>query len=161
MQAAYTLIDDETLDRLLELDGDSLIAALEELETGAAPTAYIDKLWDGLHFLLTGFPTSEPIEGDPLSEAVVGVHVIDEDDYVACTEADELASVIAALAAVDLDRISSSVDFTSFAAAGVTPNIWSDSPAALRSELSDALALLLDIHRRADAAGQHLLVSII
>lgn len=161
MQAAYTLIDDETLDRMLELDGDSLVAQLEALESGGAATVYIDKLWDGLHFLLTGAPASDPIEGDPLSEAVVGVHVIDEDDYVACTELDELAAVISALEAVDLDRVLSSVDFAAFDRAGVTPNIWSDPPARLRSELSDAMALLLDIHRRAASEERHLLVSII
>ena len=32
----------------------------------------IDKMWDALHFLLTGKSASEPIEDNLISEAIVG-----------------------------------------------------------------------------------------
>jgi len=160
MRAAYTLIDDETLDRLLELDVSDLVSALEDLETSDAVTVYLDKLWDGVHFLLTGVSASHPIDEDPLSEAVVGVHVVAEDDYIGCTEADELAPIISALEGVDLSAALENADFAEFRRAEVTPSIWSDDPSRLRTELADAVALLLDVHRRAAAAERHLLVSI-
>lgn len=161
MQAAYSLIDDEMLDGLLELDGQDLIDALEALETGDSVTVYVDKLWDGLHFLLTGMPASDPIDEDPLSEAVVGVHVVDDEDYVGCTELDELGPIISALEGFDLDAALKSADFAEFSRAGVTPSIWTGEPSGLRDELADAFALVLDAHRRAAAAERHLLVSIL
>lgn len=162
LQAAYTLVDEETLDRLVGLEPGALGEALEELEEAGAETAYLDKMWDGLHFLLTGEPASSPIEDDRLSEAVVGVHAFDgEDAYVGCSEADELAPIIAALEAVELDALLESADFEAFGRAELYPEIWTDEPAVLRRELSAAYAALLTVHRRAAATRSHLIVSIL
>ncbi|WP_257425247.1 YfbM family protein [Nocardioides carbamazepini] len=161
MQAAYTLVDEATLDRLVASDPGELGAALEALEADGAPTVYLDKLWDGLHFLLTGATAAAPIEGDPLSEAVVGVHVFEAEDYVGCTEHDELPAVVAALEAVDLPTLLADARFASFAAADVYPRIWSGDAATLRAELAEAFGALLDLHRAAWTAGQHVVVSIL
>ena len=160
LQAAYIRIDDATLDRLVGLDPEGLVDAVDELEERGTPTTYLDKLWDGLHFALTGAPASSPGEGDPLSEAVVGVHTFDSDDFVGCTEHDELAAIVAALEVLDLDAVLERLDFGAFAAADVYPDIWSGDPAGLRRELAEAFSLLLQAHRAAAAAGQHLLVTI-
>ncbi|MDQ0152864.1 uncharacterized protein DUF1877 [Fusobacterium naviforme] len=48
----------------------------------------IDKMWDALHFLLTGKSASEPIEDDVISEAIVGQFNIYEEDYIAGTKSD-------------------------------------------------------------------------
>lgn len=160
MQAAYTLVDEETLDRLVGLDPAGLGDALDALEESGAPTTYLDKLWDGLHFLLTGVSASEPREGDPLSEAVVGVHVFDAEVYAGCTEADELAAVVAALEAVDLAGLLAAADLASYDGAGVYPRTWTADPDGLRAELAEAFGMLLEVHRAALAAGQHLVVSI-
>lgn len=160
MRAAYTLIDEGTLDRLVSLSPEILVSTLEDLEQSGAPTTYLDKAWDGLHFLLTGVSAGAPREDDPLSEAVVGVHAFGGEDFVGCTEHDELDTIIAALDAVDLDGLLDHADFTAFAAAGIYPNAWNDDPATLRAELSDAFAELHAVHRRAADAGQHLAISI-
>ncbi|WGX99446.1 DUF1877 family protein [Nocardioides sp. L-11A] len=161
MQAAYTLVDEATLDRLVASAPEELGAALEALEAGGAPTVYLDKLWDGLHFLLTGASAGTPIAGDPLSDAVVGVHVFEAEDYVGCTEHDELSVVVAALEAVDLPAALADARFDSFTAADVYPRIWSGDPAALRAELAEAFGVLLEVHRAALAGGQHVVVSIL
>ncbi|MDQ6522492.1 DUF1877 family protein [Nocardioides sp. LHD-245] len=161
MQAAYTLVNEATLDRLVASAPDELGAALEALEAGGAPTVYLDKLWDGLHFLLTGASASSPIAGDPLSEAVVGVHVFEAEDYVGCTEHGELPAVVAALEAIDLPSVLTGADFASFAAADLYPRIWSGDAAALRAELAEAFVGLLEVHRAAQAGGQHVVVSIL
>jgi len=161
IQAAYTQVDEPTLDRLVTLPPDQLADALEALETAGAPTVYLDKLWDGLHFLLTGRSASTPIDGDPLSEAVVGVHVFEGEDYVGCTEHDELPGIIAALEAVDLPALLATTRFETFAAAEVYPAIWTEDPERLGAELAEAFGLLVDVHRAARAARGHLVVSIL
>ncbi|MCG8153586.1 DUF1877 family protein [Pimelobacter simplex] len=160
MQAVYVQVDEETLDRLVELDPDDLPDALDELEERGEPT-YLDKAWDGLHFLLTGVSASSPREGDPLSEAVVGVHVLDADTYAGCTEADELPAVVAALEAVDVAALLAAADFTAYDAAGIYPRTWTADADGLRAELAEAFALLHAAHRAALAAGRHLVVSIL
>ena len=160
MRAAYTLIDEGTLDRLVSLSPEVLLSTLEELEEAGAPTVYVDKMWDGLHFLLTGAPASAPRADDPLSEAVVGVHAFGGEDFVGCTENDELDPIIEALDAVDLDETLARIDFAAFAAARVYPNIWTDDPAQLRAELTDAFAELRRAHQQAADAEHHLVISI-
>ena len=160
MRAAYTLIDEGTLDRLVSLSPEVLLSTLEELEEAGAPTVYVDKMWDGLHFLLTGVSASAPREDDPLSEAVVGVHAFGGDDFVGCTENDELEPIIDALDAVDLDEALAKVDFAAFTSARVYPNIWTDDPAQLRAELTDAFAELRRVHQQAADAQRHLVISI-
>ncbi len=161
MQAAYMLVDEETLDRLVDLDPDDLLAALSELEEQGAATFYLDKTWDGLHFLLTGRSASRPREGDPLSEAVVGVHALEGDDYVGVTEVSELAPVLTALDGFDLDRALLKADFASYDAAGLYPRMWTSDAAGLRAELAAAYALVVEAHRTAAARGRHLVVSIV
>ncbi|KRC46101.1 MULTISPECIES: YfbM family protein [unclassified Nocardioides] len=160
LQAAYTRIDEATLDRLTDLDPDHLVDEIDRLEEGGAPTTYLDKMWDGLHFALTGVPASAPIEGDRLSEAVVGVHAFDSDDFIGCTEAGELTAIVTALEAVDIDAVLARQDFAAFAAAEVYPSVWGEDPVRLRADLAEAFALLVEAHRAAASAGDHLLVTI-
>lgn len=161
IQAAYTRVDEATLDRLVEMEPSTLAAAVEKLEDDGAPTVYLDKMWDGLHFLLTGVSAGAPIEDNKLSEAVVGVHVFDSDDFIGCTELDELPQIIAALEGVDITELLDEVDFSTFAQADLYPNTWADDRAALVIELTQAFTALLDVHRDCLVAGTHLIVSIL
>lgn len=160
MRAAYTLVDELTLDRLVSLAPEVLVSTLEDLESGGSPTVYLDKMWDGLHFLLTGVSAASPRDDDPLSESVVGVHVFGGEDFVGCTENDELQTIIEALESLDRDEVIGAADFTAFAKAGIYPNIWDDDPATLRRELTEAWDALASVHRRAAAEGHHLVISI-
>ncbi|MCK2037821.1 YfbM family protein [Microbacterium sp. SSW1-49] len=160
MRAAYTLVDERTLDRLVSLAPEVLVSTLEELESGGSPTVYLDKMWDGLHFLLTGVSAATPRDDDPLSESVVGVHVFDGEDFVGCTENDELQTIIEALESLDRDEVIGGADFAAFAEAGIYPNVWDDDPDVLRRELTDAWDALASVHRRAADEGHHLVISI-
>jgi len=93
--ANYMRVDDATL------DSDDLVERIDALEEAGAPVYSMDKMWDILHFVLTGKSASEPIDGDPLSEAVVGVHVFDGDDFIAATQADELPRILQAMDDLD------------------------------------------------------------
>lgn len=161
IRAAYTTVDTVELDRLVGLDPDDLVDAVEALESSSGATLELDKMWDGLHFLLTGASAGSPIDGDPLSEAVVGVHVFDSEDFVGCTEVDELPAIVAALEGVPLASLLEAADFAVFGRAKLYPNIWSDEREVLSAELTEAFTGLLAFHRSAMAAQRHVLVSIL
>lgn len=147
MLGQYVMVDEDTLERMMEMDGAELLGTLEKLVEGGSEHYDIDKLWEELHVALSGVSASEPIDGDPLSEAVVGVHVFEveeEDGFFACTEQDELEDIIAAMQQVDLDKLE-------------TGNI----DAALRQQVKSEFSGLLDFYRKAEAAGMHVIFSVV
>lgn len=160
IQAVYLSVDDAVLQRLAEAPAEELFDLVEELEEAGCPQVGLGKLWDGLHFLLTGVSASSPIEGNPLSEAVVGVQVFDGEDFIACTRNDELPAIIAALDAVSIDDVLASADFARFRKAGLYPKIWTDDPAQLKAELEEAFRELRDFYHVCATGQRHVLVSI-
>ena len=104
MRAEYMMIDEETLIPLIKLEEEELSNRLLEIEESEKfPSVGIDKSWDLLHYYLTGVSASNPIEGEKLSEAVVGVHVMSyESEFISCTENKELPDIIAALENFDI-----------------------------------------------------------
>lgn len=147
MRGQYVLADEDTLERMMGMDGSELMNTLEKLIEGGSEHYDIDKLWEELHIALTGVSASEPIDGDPLSEAVVGVHVFEveeEDGFFACTEQDELEDIIAAMQQVDLDKLETG---------GVEE--------ALRQQVKSEFSGLLDFYRKAEAAGKHVIFSVV
>lgn len=160
IQAVYLSVDDAALERLAEAPAEELPDLVEELEEADCPQVGLDKLWDGLHFLLTGVSASSPIEGNPLSEAVVGVQVFDCEDFIACTRNNELPAIIAALDAVSINESLAVADFARFRKARLYPKIWTDNPVQLKAELEVAFRELRDFYRVCAATQRHVLVSI-
>lgn len=160
IQAVYLSVDDATLKRLAEAPAEALLDLVEELEAADCTQVGLDKMWDGLHFLLTGVSASSPIEGNPLSEAVVGVQVFDCEDFVACTRSRELPVIISALDAVVIEKTLAAVDFARFRKARLYPKIWSDDPTQLKTELEEAFQELRDFYRVCATAQRHVIVSI-
>ena len=165
MLGEYVMVDEETLDRMMEMDGAGLLDTLEKLVEGGSGRYEIDKLWDGLHHLLTGVSASEPIEGDPLSEAIVGVHVFEleeEEGFFACTEHDELDAIIQAMIKLDFDGLKPGF------AEGVSrnPHVYPSSGGeagkeALWQELKQDFTALLAFYEQALAAGKHVIFSVV
>ncbi|ETT59159.1 hypothetical protein C173_28326 [Paenibacillus sp. FSL R7-277] len=146
MLGQYVMVDEDTLERMMEMDGSELMNTLEKLIEGGSEYYDIDKLWEELHLALTGVSASEPIEGDPLSEAVVVVHVFEveeEDGFFACTEQDELEDIIAAMQQVDFDQLK-------------TDGVAEELRAALKVEFAG----LLDFYGKALAGGKHVIFSV-
>ncbi|WP_342478590.1 DUF1877 family protein [Paenibacillus sp. FSL H7-0350] len=147
MLGQYVMVNEDTLEQMMEMDGAELLGTLEKLIEGGSEHYDIDKLWEELHVALTGVSASEPIDGDPLSEAVVGVHVFEveeEDGFFACTEQDELEGIITAMQQVDLDKLEMG---------GVAE--------ALRQQVKSEFSGLLDFYRKAAAAGMHVIFSVV
>ena len=62
-------------------DTKELFEEIEELEEDMNVTD-LDKMWDGLHCLLTKESAGDPVEGNALSEAIVGVAKFDNNGYL-------------------------------------------------------------------------------
>ena len=123
----------------------------------------IDKLWDGLHFLLTNVSASEPIEGDKLSEAIVGVHVFDtnDDDFIACIENDELPEIVQALENVNAKELEHKFDPNIFKKKKIYPNIWDkDKKDELFAELINEYNGLLNFYKKALDKKAHIIYSV-
>lgn len=80
MIACYQIVDEEIVRNLFNKSSEEVFEIIEELQEDAE-VLDIDKMWDGLHFLLTNVTASEPIVGSALSEAIVGSErFCDEED---------------------------------------------------------------------------------
>ena len=89
MIANYQYINDEQLNFLKNSDSKEkdVLEEVEEMNEESEMLLDIDKMWDVLHFVLTGVSSCDPIENNPLSEAVVGVRPLEgQDGFIAYTE---------------------------------------------------------------------------
>ena len=158
----YMMVDENTLDSMMKLDGDALFEKVNELEeTNEKYT--MDKLWDGLHFLLTGVSASKPIDGNKLSEAIVGVHVFDtnEDDFIACIENHELTEIVKALENVNKKELEQKFDPILLKKKKIYPNIWEkDKKDELFIELMNEHNGLLKFYKKALEKNQHIIYSV-
>lgn len=163
--ANYMMVDDNTFDDLFALDNDDLVEKVNELEEAGTELYCMDKLWDGLHFLLTGTTASTPVEGDELSEAIVGIEMFNEDDdaadFIASTEAGQLADIIAAMKEVDIEKLVQSADFNEFRKEEIYPDIWHEKDAvSLKQELVQEFNNLLAFYEKAEKQHANILISI-
>jgi hypothetical protein len=163
MLGVYMMVDDNTLDGMMELDGDGLFDKVNELEE-INEKYTIDKLWDCLHFLLTGVSASTPIDGNKLSEAIVGVHVFDanDDDFIACTENDELSEIIKALQNVNIKKLEEAFNPKIFKRNKIYPNIWEENKKdELFKELMNEYNGLSKFYQEALEKNKHIIFSVI
>ena len=80
--ACLQRVGDRCIEQLLNKSPDDLFEEIEELQEDYRYVFEMDKLWDGLHFLLTGVSACEPQKEDFLSQAIVGsTKFIDDDDF--------------------------------------------------------------------------------
>ena len=162
----YMMINEQTLKSLVDLENDDLVDALEELNKSEENELYdIDKMWDGLHFLLTGITASQPIEGDKLSDAIVGVEIFnseDEDaDFISYTLVDDLPGIIAALKNVDIEKLRLNFDLSEFTKAEIYPDIWrEEEKESLFNELVQEYKNILRFYEKALERNAHVVVSI-
>jgi len=112
----------------LEYQLDILVEILESVEEWNDDDELlldIDKMWDVLHFVLTGVGTDHKDDKNPLSQAVLGITAVEElSDYLAYTEHDKLADIVAALEQFDMEEALESFDMKACKEAELYPNIW-------------------------------------
>ena len=85
----------------------------------------IDKMWDALVFVLTGFSSSEFLNDNPLREAVLGVTPLEEvSEYIAYTEKNKIAEIVEALESFDMHRALADFSMEACKKADLYPDIW-------------------------------------
>lgn len=142
------------------------VDAVEELqETKEPDICDIDKMWDALHFLLTGKSASEPIENDPISEAIVGQFNIsgeDIEEFISGTLAERVKVIAEALQEIDFDTYAEKFNMQSFAEHDIYPNIWSYDEEAeeILDDMRGCFESLKQFYFRMAKKGSAVLVSI-
>ena len=112
MRANYQCLSDKDLMELKKIeeegeDGkeEAFFEKVEDWNEEAQILLDIDKMWDVLHFVLTGISAGEPIEDDPLSEAVVGVASLEAmDGFIAYIQKERVVGILCALEKFDIEQ---------------------------------------------------------
>lgn len=160
MNACYMAIEEQQLNSLIDLEGQALVDALEDLEEKNS-TLDMGKMWDGLHFVLTGISASTPLEDNPLSDAIVGIHVMDEDNFIAAIGNNELDKILCALKAVKVEKLREEFEPARLAQEDIYPDIWSpQDKESLFIELEQALQQLIIFYQNTMDSDRHIVVSI-
>ncbi|GAC79086.1 protein of unknown function [Gordonia malaquae] len=154
--ASYVMLDDGALDRLLagpESDG------WDDFEYGDDEMEDLDKFWDALHVALTGVTTLDANDGDPLSQAILGVRELDEDnesEFVAVIGKGDVPRILAALRSVDIDGTIAHLNPSEKVREATYPDgIWD---LGLEGVLPKVFGLLVAFYERAAAAGANVAI---
>ena len=166
--ANYQLVNDQELEKIMDpdLDPEELLEDLEELAEEQEVFLDIDKMWDVLHFVLTGVSSDEPPADNPLSEAIVGViSAEDMDDYVAVTEKDRVAEILSALKSFNIEEALEKFDMEACKEAGLYPNIWDKDDKGLADALLDEIKTcyngLITFYKMVLESGGNVVVTIL
>ena len=163
MYAGYYQISDTELEHLRQLEEQGLMERAEELsEDENVEICDLDKMWDALHFVLTGDTLSDAADHDPLSEAVCGSDFLAQQLHAGGIPAKRVKEIAQALHEVDFAARLAALQMSDFAAAEIYPNIW-DRPEEeddIRAELQECFADLQAFYDNAAEQGNAVLVMI-
>lgn len=127
MIANYQLINDIQLQKLKSMiakSTDDYFEIVEEWNEESEHLLDIDKMWDVLHFVLTGTGSENPPIGSPLSEAVLGEVSLETDEFMAYLSADRVCAVLEALEVFDIELALEKFTMEDGRKAKLYPNIW-------------------------------------
>lgn len=163
MYAGYYQISGTELEHLRQLDEQGLMERAEALtEDENVETCDLDKMWDALHFVLTGDTLSDAADHDPLSEAVCGSDFLARQIHAGGIPAKRVKEIAQALHEVDFAARLAALQMSDFAAADIYPAIW-DRPEEeddIRAELPAYFADLQAFYDNAAEQGNAVLVMI-
>ena len=164
MSACYQMTDDNVINDLLEKTDEDIFETIEELQETEEDVLDIDKLWDGLHFLLTNVSATEPLEGNPLSEAIVGVTNFSDDedaDFITYILQERVPTILNELKDFDIECAIEEFQPKKFAENDIYPNIWmNEDKEELQEELKECFFELLEFYENAADMGKAVIVSI-
>lgn len=127
MIANYQFLSDENLKELKSFndDADEIFEKVEDWNEEAEILLDIDKMFDVLHFVFTGVDSSEPIQNNPLSEAIVGVDSIEDiSEFIAYIEKSRVSDIFSALEGFDFEKSMENFSMKKCKKAKLYPNIW-------------------------------------
>ena len=127
MIANYQYLSDDKLKqiKLLSNEEEDFLDLAEDCAEEYEIFLDIDKMWDALVFVLTGFSSSEFLDDNPLREAVLGVTPLEDvSEYIAYTEKTKIAEIVEALESFDMDRAMADFSMEACKKADLYPDIW-------------------------------------
>ncbi|MFP3041353.1 YfbM family protein [Treponema primitia] len=154
----YMMVDEFTLDKLVIFNANHRNELKDTNEN-----YLINKLWDGLHFLLTGSSAYFPVKNNKLSESIVGVHILDTkyDHFIACIKNNEVPEIYNAMKNIDIKELEKKFDPKTFKKNKIHPNIWKqDKRKELFQELISEYNGLLEFYQRALTKNVHIIFSV-
>ncbi|WP_249962133.1 YfbM family protein [Histophilus somni] len=127
MYANYMYLSDKDLKEIKNLDKDEIFETVEDMDETEELSVNIDKMWDVMHFVLTGVDSSEPIRNNALSEAIVGVDSIEDiSEFVAYTDKSRIREIVLALQNFDFEKAMKDFSMQACKNANLYPDIWGD-----------------------------------
>ena len=164
MRACYQMVNANDLNELMKKSFDDLFDAIEDMQEDEDTVLDIDKLWDGMHFLITGTSAAQPLDGNLLSEAVVGTKTFSDDedaDFIAYILPEKVPSILNALAQFDIECAIDRFNPNEFAQQDIYPNIWMrESRESLQDELKECFWEMRKFYEQAATAENAVVISI-
>ena len=163
--ANYKYLSDKNLNELKDFytENAESITDIEENNNDLEILLDLDKMWDALHFLLTGASASEPIKDNCYSEAVLGIYPIEEvEEYVAYTEKSRIKDIVFALDNFDIEKAMESFSMEKCKKANIYPNIWDyeEESEEIEEELMDYFQNMKDFYKKIFEAKGNVLITI-
>ena len=163
--ANYQYLSDANLQELKSFyaeEGD-IFEEVEDWNDEAEILLDIDKMWDALHFVLTGVSSIEPIKNNPLSEAVVGVFSIDGiEEYISYIEKSRIKDIVFALDNFDIEKALETFSMEECKEAELYPDIWDyeEETDEIKEEIMDYFQDMKDFYKQVLEEDGNVLVTI-
>ena len=163
--ANYQYLSDANLQELKSFyaEEDDIFEEVEDWNDEAEILLDIDKMWDALHFVLTGVSCIEPIKNNPLSEAVVGVFSIDGiEEYISYIEKSRIKDIVFALDNFDIEKALKIFSMKECKEAELYPDIWDyeEETDEIKEEIMDYFQDMKDFYKQVLEEHGNVLVTI-
>lgn len=168
MYMSYREADRAAIEQMISRCGEESLNENDFCDTSDFPemkceTCYLDKMWDGLHCLLTGLSACTPMKDNLLSEAVVGGDAFSDEGvyFVSYISPERMPQILSALNAFDLEAALSAFSPDHFSQEKIYPNIWlRDDKEELKQGLRAAFEILRDFYDRIAKKNKGVIISL-
>ena len=153
MIANYQYLADNVLEQIKDLSNqeDGLLDFAEDSADSHDILIDIDKMWDALLFVMTGFSSSEFMDDDPLREAVLGVTPLENvSEYISYTEHSKIAEIVQALENFDMDRALADFSMEACKKTELYPDIWDylEEEEEIKDDIRTSFVKMKDFYKK-------------
>lgn len=165
MIANYQYLPDNELEQIKSLSNqeDDLLDFSEDFADTHEILIDIDKMWDALLFVMTGFSSSEFLDDNPLREAVLGVTPLEDvSEYIAYTEKSRIAAISQALEEFDMDSAMANFSMEACKKADLYPDIWDylEEEEEIKDDILTCFVKMKDFYKKILELNGNVLVTI-
>lgn len=164
MRAIYRAITDKELANVIKRTDGENWGEIKDDEV-----CDIDKMWDALHFLLTGRSAMEvgmvAAEDELISQAILGHQMLsgeDVEEFTAGSDSNKVKEIAIALEKLDFEEYMEMFNMVNFAENEIYPDIWEyeDEEDEIKEDLECCFENLRDFYARMSERGLGVYISI-